>query len=194
MSSVALSSSIHHRLDLNWLPIRISSYLYNLPRNFIFFLLESFFRRQLKTFDTYAVALEEAIELSLELEYADAAKILPEVEKLQRRLVRATKRMYADKEEFKGQFANATEYFERLEQVMILLDTLKENLTIMEYLTHDAKFLLGLPDDTRYKVMSFAMDRVRAAMDKNPLAKAEHDEEVNAWLNAPLDPIIEYED
>ena len=136
--------------------------------------------------------LKEFNELVLELEYVEAAPLLPKVSKLQKRLQRAT--MRKDKEEIIGEVPNAPVYFERLEQVMLLMDQLLESLTFMEYLTHDAKFLLRLPDDTRYKVMAFAMDRVRAEMEKDPMGKAEYEAEQKAWLNADFGPVVEYGD
>jgi hypothetical protein len=194
MRSVAISSSIDRRLNRELRSIRIGSFFNDLASKYALFLLERSFKRQLKTLDQFAATLEEYIEASLELEYVDAAQQLPWANALKRRWERATKRMCSHKESILSKVANAPGYFERLERVLNLLKALMENLTMMEYLTHDAKFLLGLPDDTRYKVMSFAMARVHAAMDKDPVAKAEYEAEIAAWMNAPLDPILEYED
>ena len=194
MSTLVLPNSINGRLDSELSSIRIGSYLNGLLRKWGVSILSRLFKWQLKSLDKIAIDLTEFNEEILELEYADAAPLLPKVSKLQKSLQRATMRMIKDKKEIIGEVPNAPAYFERLEQVMYLMDTLQENLTFMEYLTHDAKFLLGLPEDTRDKVMSFAMDRVRAEMEKDPVGKAEYESEIKAWMDFPFDPIVEYQD
>jgi hypothetical protein len=194
MSTLVLPNSINGRLDSELSSIRIGSYLNGLLRKWGVSILSRLFKWQLKSLDKIAIDLTEFNEEILELEYSDAAPLLPKVSKLQRSLQRATMRMIKDKKEIIGEVPNAPAYFERLEQVMHLMDTLQENLTFIEYLTHDAKFLLTLPDDTRYKVMSFAMDRVRAEMDKDPVGKAEYEAEIKSWMDFPFDPIVEYQD
>lgn len=194
MSTLVLPNSINGRLDSEISSIRIGSYLNGLLRKWGVSILSRLFKWQLKSLDKVAVDLTEFNGEILEMEYTDAASLLPKVSKLQKSLQRAFMRMSKDKEEIMGEVPDALAYFERLEQVMHLTDTLQENLTFMEYLTHDAKFLLGLPEETRDKVMSFAMDRVRAEMEKDPVGKAEYESEIKAWMDFPFDPIVEYQD
>lgn len=193
MSTIVLPNSISG-LGWRFRPIRLGRFLSSSPRNLREAIITFLFRRQLKSLGKMVSDLKEFNELVLELEYVEAAPLLPKVSKLQKRLQRATMRMMKDKEKIIDEVPNAPVYFERLEQVMLLMDQLLESLTFMEYLTHDAKFLLRLPDDTRYKVMAFAMDRVRAEMEKDPMGKAEYEAEQEAWLNADFGPVLEYGD
>lgn len=185
-----LISSLHTELRA----IRLGSLFIRSFRRLGVRIRAGLFIRQIKLVDQLLANLTHFASEMQEMDYATAATYLPQISHMQARYTKADRVMADGQARFIAKVPGAKEFYLKHYAAKTLLAKIHQELTYMEYLTHDAKFLLTLPDDTRHKVMEYAMARVRAAMDQDPEAKAAHDAELDAWINAPLDPIIDYED
>lgn len=192
MRSIFIQQPVELDLDSELRSMRFGGYLGRIFQNLGLYLRARLYRRQIKTLDKIMLQLRGFAEVSLSMEYAQAARYLPQIILLKVKFARAAKIMAKGKPKAIAQIPAARDFYLKSEALQVLLGQIHEQLTYMEYLTHDAKFLLALPEDKRHKVMTFAMDRVRAAMELDPEGKAEYEAEVKAWMDFPFDPIVEH--
>jgi hypothetical protein len=194
MRSISAAHQLITSLHTQFRAIRVGSLLIRSFKRLGVRIRAGLFVRQIKLVDRLLAGLTRFSSEMQQMDYATAAAYLPQISQMQARYAKADRVMADDQARFIAKVPGAKAFYLKHYAAKTLLAKIHQELTYMEYLTHDAKFLLTLPNDTRYKVMAFAMARVRAAMDQDPEAKAAHDAELDAWINAPLDPIIDYED